>query len=278
MFYMIVPDPLGVVNGNKFTRGTVDTLTTGILAHEFQHLINASRRLYVNTSASDFEETWLNEGLSHVAEELLYFRESGFTPRSRLTSQAIIDSRAHFDTWVADDASNFVRFYLYLLDPANHSPIDAGDALETRGATWAFLRFAVDQSFASDADVWQRFANSTTTGFGTLAFGLQRDPEPLLRNFAIANSGGALADPRLVHPSWNYRDVFTGVFDVGAYPLAVGRLKEATAVAVSARGGSAGYYKFAVPPGVQTLLTFGSSQSPPNGNLSFMVVRTASTP
>ena len=26
--------------------------------------------MYVNTEATDFEEVWLNEGLSHIAEEL----------------------------------------------------------------------------------------------------------------------------------------------------------------------------------------------------------------
>lgn len=278
MFYMLAPDPSGTVNGNVFRLGFVDTLTTGVLAHEFQHLINAGRRMYVNSAAQAFEETWLNEGLSHTAEELLYFRESGFAPRSRLSSQSINDTWAHFGPWVSDDASNFARFYLYLLDPGNHSPIDIGDELETRGATWAFLRFAVDQSFPSDAGVWQRFGNSTTTGLGTLVLGLQRDPRPLLRDFAVANSGGLLADPRFRTLSWDYPDIFTNVFVDGAYPLQFAQLLEATAMPVGARGGSATYYKFDVPPGVQTLLKFGSSQSPPDGNLSFMVLRLRSNP
>jgi hypothetical protein len=273
MFYMLVPDPSGAVNGNVFTRGFVDTLTTGVLAHEFQHLINAGRRMYVNTAAQDFEETWLNEGLSHIAEELLYFRESGYTPRARLTTQSITGTRAQWDIWIADASSNFVRYYLYLLDPKNHSPIDLGDELETRGATWSFLRFAVDHSAATDAGVWQRFGNSTTTGLGTLAFGLQRDPKPLLRDFAVANAGTALADLRYTHASWNFVDMFTELFVDEKYPEPYGRLQEATITPVSARGGSASYYKFAVPPGAQTLLKFGSDQGPANDDLAFMVVR-----
>ena len=51
MFYMLAPDSGGVVNGNVRTTGFVDSLTTGVLAHEFQHLINASRRIYINTAA-----------------------------------------------------------------------------------------------------------------------------------------------------------------------------------------------------------------------------------
>jgi hypothetical protein len=272
LFYMMVPDPAGTVNGNQFSSGFVDTLTTGVLAHEFQHLINASRRLYVNTSAQSFEDVWLNEGLSHIAEELLYFRESGFTPRSHLTSQSITDSWAHWTAWASDDASNFVRFYLYLLDPKNNSPLDAGDALETRGATWAFLRFAVDQTFSSDAGVWQRFGNSTTTGLGTLDFGLQRDPTPLLRDFALANYG-ALSDARYMHQSWNFPDVYSQLFVARSYPRQIGQLQDEAPVAVTARGASASYYEFVVEPGFQALLKFGTSQAPPDGKLSLMLLR-----
>jgi len=254
MFYMMVPDPTGVVNGNQFRPGYIDTLTTSILAHEFQHLINAGRRMYVNTAATDFEETWLNEGLSHEAEELLFFRESGYSPRSHLTSASILDSWAHFAPWVSDDASNFVNFYYFLSDPANHSPIDANDALETRGATWAFLRYAMDVSFASDAGNWQRFTNSTTTGLGTLSFAFQRDPMALLKDFAVTNIRGWGG-----HPSWNFGEVYINAFVLNDYPLTFTPLQDGTAVPVSVRGGSAAYYRFGVGPDAQGLLRFSSS-------------------
>jgi hypothetical protein len=271
MFYMMVPDPIGTVNGNRFRRGFVDTLTTSVLAHEFQHLINAGRRMYVNTSATDFEDTWLNEGLSHIAEELLYFQESGFTPRSRLTSSSINDTWPHFAPWVSDDASNFERFFLYLSDPANHSPLDANDDLETRGATWAFLRYAVDKGFTSDLGVWQRFSNSTTTGMGTLTLALQRDPTQLLKDFALANMMGG-------HPSWDFADVYNNVFVNVSYPLPYGVLKDGTAVPAAARGASASYWKFAIPPDAQAMLKIGAGGTPPDGNLKFVLVRTALGP
>jgi hypothetical protein len=44
LFYMLVPDPNGVVNGNRRALTFVESVTTGVLAHEFQHLINLSRR------------------------------------------------------------------------------------------------------------------------------------------------------------------------------------------------------------------------------------------
>ncbi|MBT3602887.1 MAG: choice-of-anchor D domain-containing protein, partial [Candidatus Latescibacteria bacterium] len=40
-----------------------------LLAHEFQHLVNFNQHVLV--ANGDAEETWLNEGLSHVAEDLV---------------------------------------------------------------------------------------------------------------------------------------------------------------------------------------------------------------
>src|SRR4029079_8642217 len=76
MFYLLVPDPTGTINGNVRTKTAVTQSSIAVVAHEYQHLINAARRLYVN-DADDFEEVWLNEGLSHIAEELLFYRTSG---------------------------------------------------------------------------------------------------------------------------------------------------------------------------------------------------------
>ena len=67
----------------------MDTSTTAVIAHEFQHLINAGRRMYVN-NALDFEDTWLDEGLAHVAEELLFYREAGLRPKGNIdTPQSV---------------------------------------------------------------------------------------------------------------------------------------------------------------------------------------------
>jgi hypothetical protein len=84
LFYMLAPDPSGTVNGNARTRDYVLRTSVAVLAHEFQHLINASRRLYVLNSSTFNEEVWLNEGLSHAAEELVFFRATRLAPRSRI--------------------------------------------------------------------------------------------------------------------------------------------------------------------------------------------------
>jgi hypothetical protein len=280
MFYMLVPDPAGAVNGNKHTVGFVDSLTTGVLAHEFQHLINAGRRLYVNTAAQDFEDTWLNEGLSHICEELLYYRESGMQPRQHLTDAAIrVNSRATYPFWKADAASNFQRFIEYLRDPGAASPVDnTNDELSTRGATWSFLRYAVDRTFTTDAGVWTKFGNSTTTGLKTVTFALGTDPLPLLADYSLANylsDLGISTDPRYVHQSWNFRDIFAKTFtSLGGYPLDVTGIADNVPASVSVKGSSAAYYRVGVAASNQALLTFSSGQGAPNSSFRFTVIRT----
>ncbi|HKH91715.1 MAG TPA: Ig-like domain-containing protein [Gemmatimonadaceae bacterium] len=289
MFYMLVPDPTGTVNGNRHTVGFVDTLTTAVLAHEFQHLINASRRTFVNTAAEGFEEIWLDEGLAHIAEELLYYRESGMQPRQRLTDALIRSTATKYGMWRADVASNFLRLLEYIDAPGSASPIDdIGSGLATRGAAWAFLRYSVDRAFTSDADVWKRFANSTVTGLKTVEAALLTDPQPYLADFALANyisDLGVNNDPRYIHQSWNYRNIFSSTFGsrvdgvftpLGYYPIKLTGLVDDVSTAVSVKGGSASYYRLAVPAGKEALVTFASSQGEAalNDPFVFTVVRT----
>jgi hypothetical protein len=278
MFYMLVPDPTGVVNGNVRRTGFVDTLTTGVLAHELQHLINAARRLYVNLDAIDLEEVWLNEGLSHIAEELLYYRESGKQPRQNLTDASIrVNSPETYRFWRADAAPNFSRYMQYLRNPEQNSPVADDDSLATRGATWSFLRYAVDQLFASDAGVWTRFGNSTSTGFGTLTFGLRTDAVPLLRNWAMAiylDDTGFSPDDRYQQRSWNFRDIYANTFINLGWPLKVTPLVNGAASTATIRGRTAAYFRLTVPAGQEVRLTFSSGGAAPSAKMEFIAVRT----
>ena len=148
-FYLLAPDPSGTVNSNVRTIGFVDSVTTAVLAHEFEHLINASRRLYVNNTLT-FEAKWLDEGLAHVAEELLFYGESGVTPRSNLditTLRANAVSRAAYN---ADMSGNQGRYRSYLASPSTSSAYAPNDSLSTRGAVWSLLRYTVDRIDATD--------------------------------------------------------------------------------------------------------------------------------
>jgi hypothetical protein len=279
MFYMLVPDPTGVVNGNKHTTGFVDTLTIGVLAHEFQHLINTSRRIFISTKAEDYEDKWLDEGLAHVAEELLYYRESGMQPRQNLDDAAIrVNSKATYPMWKADASSNFGRFIEYLQNPGASSPMDSDDDLNTRGASWSFLRYSVDRFFPNDNGVWFRFVNSDVAGALTLKAGLLTDPAPVLADWAIANyvdDLGLTSDPRFKHASWNFRDIYAKTYvSLGGLPLKLTFLPDNLSMNVQVKGASASYYRFAVGTGKDALLTFASGGGAPNTSFKFTVLRT----
>lgn len=256
MFYLAVPDPNALVNGNTtFTKNFVSHLTLSTTAHEFQHLINAARRLYINTAATDFEVVWLNEGLSHVAEELLFYRQSaGLTPRTDVDSLDFKGNQTNVDSYNYNQQSNFGRFREYLLKPSTTSPYAPDDSLWTRGATWSFLRYAADHRGTSDGDTWFKLVNSTKTGLPNLqdVFGGSLTVlMSVFRNWSVATIAddvpGAV-DP-WQQPSWNFRSVFTYIPSIKSYPLSTVTVGDNAPLSVTLKGGSSAYVRFSVAAG-----------------------------
>ena len=120
MFYMLAADPQGTINGNARSKTYVSDATIGTLAHEFQHLINSSRRLYVN-NANTFETVWLDEGLAHIAEELNFYTASGLSPRQDLDQNAILSSTDRINAFNEFQINNFGRLARPV--PASFPPV-----------------------------------------------------------------------------------------------------------------------------------------------------------
>ncbi|AHG88436.1 Peptidase M30, hyicolysin [Gemmatirosa kalamazoonensis] len=287
MFYMLVPDPTGRVNGNVFRKGFVDSVTVGTLAHEFQHLINASRRIYVN-NADNWEDTWLNEGLSHVAEELVFQREAGITTRTRLDSTAINASRVRSAFNFYMQGGNISRLAEYFQSSEGSSPYADNDDLETRGATWAFLRYAADRVNGNDAALWQKLVTNTKlNGMPNLRAALGVDQATLtewFRDWSIANFvdgvPGVTLDPRYAYRSWNFRSVMASLRSArnillySAYPIVTHTLRDGLAERPALRGGAAAYFRFTVGGGKQARILTAGSGAPLPANVALSVVRT----
>src|SRR5690606_35085411 len=183
MFYMLVPDPTGQINGHVRTRDFVFERTFSVLAHEFQHLINDSRRLYVN-KALVWEEAWLNEGLSHIAEELAFYAAAGLEPGENLGSGAIVGDQARaLNRYNLD---NLERYNRYLRAPAENSLMGDVSLLATRGAVWSFLRYMADRDPGSDATLWKNLVNSTTMGLANLEAVLGVNPREWMHDWEVA--------------------------------------------------------------------------------------------
>jgi hypothetical protein len=272
MFYLLVPDPNGVVNGNVRTKTFVSHLTVSTTAHEFQHLINASRRLYVNTAATDFEVVWLNEGLSHIAEELLFYQQSdGLAPRMDIDSLRFVTDQKNVDAYNFDQQSNFGRFREYLQKPTTSSPYANDDSLWTRGATWSFLRFAADHRGTSDGDTFYKLVNSTTTGTANLANVFGSGITTMFRDWAIANLTDDVpgVSSEFQHPSWNFRSVFDFIPSIKVYPLATSTIGSGSPLALSLKGGNTAYVRFTVAAGQTGSVTWGTLPS----NVAMTLVR-----
>jgi hypothetical protein len=260
MFYLLAPDPAGVINGNKRATAFVDSVTTSVIAHEFQHLINSSRRLYV-AKVYDFEDTWLNEGLSHIAEELLFFHIAGLTSRQNIDTLKLRSSETIRNSYNNDMLANAGRYSMFLEAPSENSPFRDDDSLETRGATWNLLRYLADRKGGTESATWQALVNTPKTGLSNLSAVFGSDIASKVRDWNVSHYTddivpGVAAEQ--TQPSWNWHGIFKATSQSGpAYPL---KVKTLTAGSTSGTliGGAAAYYRFSVPAGTSATLTLAA--------------------
>ena len=278
MFYIMVPDPNGAVNGNVRTNAFVQSIATATIGHEYQHLINASRRLYVNNAPQVDEEVWLNEGLSHIAEELLFYRASGLAPRGHIDGSLLVpgsQTRSMFDTY---QRNNIARYRQYLLAPESNSPLSVNDALATRGGTWSLLRYMADRTRTTDGDFWRRLVNSKLTGTPNIDAALAGTGVmtlAALRDWSIS----VFADETvpgitsiLQQPSWNFVSAMPAIGL--SYALAPRVLADGATTGVALRGGGSSYLRFGVAQNQEALIqvTGSGAAQLPNG-MRLTVVR-----
>jgi hypothetical protein len=253
MLYLLVPDPEGVVNQNIRTTSFVRTVTAGVLAHELQHLINASRRLYVNTGSSAFEDTFLDEGLAHIAEELTFYRASGLTPKQNISEASVHSSQKISDAFDSFAAANMRRYREFLLNPLTNSPYADDASLMTRGAIWSFLRYAADRRGGLEGSIWFQLVNppAGSRGLPNLSRVFSLDLTSWIRDWAIANYADDFipgVPPVDTHPSWEFRSTVASVNE-GNFPLGTRQIDSVTITSVTISDGSSAYLRFGVLPG-----------------------------
>ena len=252
MFYLLVPDPDGVVNQNVRSTDFVRTVTAGILAHEFQHLINASRHLFI-TGSSAFEDSFLDEGLAHIAEELNFYRASSLEPKQNISATKLQSSQKISDAFDTFGAANIRRYREFLINPLTNSPYADNSNLTTRGAIWTFLRYAADRRGGSESSAWFQLANPPTGVHGiqnlTRVFGA--DLASWVRDWAVANYADDFVPavaPVGTHPSWDFRST-VAFLNQGNFPLATQQMDSVSITSVGISDGASAYLRFGVAPG-----------------------------
>jgi hypothetical protein len=254
LFYVLTPDPAGTFNNVRSTT-TVRQQTRGTIAHEFQHMINASNRIR-SPILQDFEVVWLDEGLSHFAEDAVGRAIRGIGEAEDANFTRTLGGNA--DDFNAFFFFNFVRFRSYLRNPGVASGISllADSSLAARGAVWALLHYTADQ-YAPGGDIkayTMKLAGGPDVGITNLtknAGGVSFDV--LVSGWMIANYADDLGITGL-SPLYSYKvydmrsnetrvdQAITG--QAGVYPLNVNVISGTSyaLTGLQARSGSGNYF------------------------------------
>lgn len=185
--YVLVPDARGVY-GTPIGRDiALSNLIPAVLPHEVQHAISYNQHVFVNGGAP--EQDWLNEGMSHLAEDVL-----------------------------GQGNENPSRYELYLQRTGQYAIVAPGaPGLIARGGIFLFLRYLYEQASAPEKFLWN-IEHSSSVGVANLEQAYaSNDPsfnqfaEFFLR-FAITigvNDLGITNDPRY---SFEKREWGSGVY------------------------------------------------------------------
>jgi hypothetical protein len=257
IFYMLVPDPAGTINGNPRSVTVVRQNTRGTIAHEFQHMINQGRRL-LNAAVDSAETTWLNEGLSHFAEEIVGRAKRGFPDFQKLRFSDVNPTPSSADDYNAFFRQNLARYRTWMQRPDTSSPTSnaSRNQLAPRGAAWMFLRYAGDfHSGGNLKSYLRRIVDGPDIGLRNVlqhSNGAQFDD--LLSGWLISQFTDGLnisgLPARYNMTSWAVRDAMSGVNN-NVFPLLVTPLP--ATVDTKSISGSGNYFRLTrVGPSAET--------------------------
>ena len=272
LLYLLAPDPNGDHAAGEVTAAEAERNARSTSAHEFQHLLNAANRLIKqNGGFVDTEATWLNEALSHVAEEIVGLSKQGETLRSNLSAPDVREDAAEQETFDTFHASNFTNVGFYFENPSSTQAIVASDdpggteSLKMRGFAWMFARWIADQenagspgSVPGSGDPEEAFFRSLAKADGqNLDVGIEnvenvtgRSWPALLSEFAAMPTVDDDVDgvaQRHTLLTWNMRQIFQ------TFPLMPHNA-----------GFSSGSFNFTLQGGAQRFFTVSSSGSAPD--------------
>ena len=153
VLWLIAPDPTRVHGFDPIPTDLVRQRIAGVVVHELQHLIHLERRVFEGGGDLDSADLpWVNEGLSHIAEEV-----SGLFVSGRRTGE----NYGLEDIGTLGGQTVFVRYLLnnfrfmreYFDDPTSvpvliDGPVTRAQLQKARGFGYLFLRWLADRYLA----------------------------------------------------------------------------------------------------------------------------------
>ena len=181
IFYAFVPDETGRFSCSH-TRAEVLANVPPTFIHELQHMISYGEHAIRRGGTA--EESWLNEGLSHISEELgaVSYETRYPAPTGRtVATQLFPDSAAPY---ITPDLTYSYR-YLFASGVYSITSCQPGSfcSLAERGGTWLFLRWLADHQ---SEGFLRRLVQTDRTGRANLDAAIGRPTAAALGDFAIA--------------------------------------------------------------------------------------------
>jgi hypothetical protein len=175
VFYSLVPDPQADFGCARSVERVEESVPT-VFIHEFQHMISFNHHVLINDGPD--EETWLDEGLAHMAEEVaarFYENKYGPPPPPRLFN----------DTANIFIGANLANSYSYLENPGSTSLtlFESTGSLEERGAAWLFLRWLAD---LKDETIFGQLVQNDAAGIANIEAIAGESFGTLFGDFALA--------------------------------------------------------------------------------------------
>ena len=203
VFYSMVADPdstLSCPHSVTQLRNVVPVT----FVHEFQHMISYNQHVLVKGGSA--QDTWLDEGMSHFAEEL---GGRSFLPADQASFSNFVIGDL-FDAYTFLDSSSF-HFLAF------SSGIGS---LAERGAAWLFVRyfadqFAADTSFASVAALTRGLEQSGLHGAAAITSAAGTPFTTIVGRWILANYvsdyPGLSPPPELRYQSWSFRTTYASL-------------------------------------------------------------------
>lgn len=258
VFFAFAPKP-ATSTCPAVTRTTALRALPPVLIHELQHMISFNQ--HVLRRGQEDEATWLNEGLSHFAEEL----GQRFIPDDRCPL---------FSSCFAQFAeANIENAYLFLEEPEETylvAPLDDGPSLAGRGAAWLFVRWMADH-FSTDTlkgtQLTRTLLQGGNPGEGNVTAATGLPFEQAVGEWLLANYLENLLDfpqtGRLRYRTWNLRATYAANYPANfnrPYPLLPDSTEGHYVRNGTLRAGSGRYLKIKVPAGTASMTVRLSDQ------------------
>jgi hypothetical protein len=260
VFYGHVPDPTNVAGTGARSKASVLYQMPSLIAHEFTHNIQQSRRLVI-LGGSTFMASWEAEGQAMLAQEVVGHSVLGNTTGQNYTSATAFLGQG--GRWYGQAFDQLSRYFGSL--PAGGKAANAPElctlfwtsSVSTPcssdyfyGASWAFQRYAADRfgpsyaggEVALNRDIVSKFPNLQGKANWEAVLGMSLDTvQARWAGMLYADDRvSGLAAP-LQMSSWNMFEIF-GSYPSNDYRLVpLDRTFSAFADSRSVRGGSTAY-------------------------------------